>query len=359
MRRFATLLAAAAIVTAPALADAGGNGKVAQRGTPASRTYLSPIVKKGHVVGFHRSATGPRGVVRKLKDGMRVTFGKLGLSRALPDTVFAVPGHTLGWTSMAPAAAHFLGNPKNGAFAAVYVPKTGTWHANGPKGRKLEDTEVASTRFTTIEFTDPMAGQEQKSVEIASAIKDLSRAHGTLGPQRTFGRRTNIRWLEHSAGAAQADATLLGHIEPQRDGVKFTRRVTVGGIQAPTGSWTGNVGGKRIMGKVPFFKRMRQAASELAEESTFLSELDANRAAIDAKIEGPTYDIALEGAPTPRFKGRPGWGTGDGFVQSRDVGRPGGHTLVLRGIDPLPTNHLFQIRYPGTIKAAEEILTAE
>ena len=69
-------------------------------------------------------------------------------------------------------------------------------------------------------------------------------------------------------------------------------------------------------------------------------------------------DIAFQGSPTPKLKRGPHVGPGDGFVQSDDVKRPGARTLVLRGLDPTPGNHLGQIMYSGSIKAVEEALTA-
>ena len=338
----ATLLAA--LAAAPSPAQAGGRAGAPAAGHKGT-TYLSPVMKNRRIVGFKRSDSRPRGFLRGTRDALRVTFGKKAPSAALPHTTLWIPGHTLGWRSLRPAMKHFLGNRANGTVAAVYVAKEGRFRANKPSGRLLSDAEVRATRLVTVQFSNPRAGQELKSGEIASAIHALKKAKGGSG-------RLPLKVVTHSAGDTHFRAALMDHIEPARDGIRITGVVSVGPVFA--GTWTGNVGNSRVGGLLG----MRQAASELAEGSPFLARLAGARGAIDAKIEGDRVDIAFEGAPTPKLKRGPHVGPGDGFVQSPDVKRPGARTLVLRGLDPTPGNHLGQIMYSGTLKAVEEVLTA-
>jgi hypothetical protein len=161
--------------------------------------------------------------------------------------------------------------------------------------------------------------------------------------------------VTHSAGDPDFRAALLDHIDPASEGIKITGQVAVGSVFA--GAWTGNAGDNpagALLG-------MRKAAAELAERSPFLARLDAARETIDARIEGPRLDIALEGAVplTPKIFGKPHVGRGDGYVQSADVSRPGARTLLMRGVDPTPLNHLRQIGYSGVIKAIEDELVGE
>ena len=339
---------ALAAVAVPAPAQAGSQrGKVPapEKQQHKGTTYLSPVMKNRRIVGFKKSATPTRGLFRKAREALRVTFGRKAPSAALPHTTLWIPGHTLGWRSLRPAMKHFLGNPANGAVAAVYVAKEGRFRANKPSGRVLSDAEVRATKLVTVQFSNPRAGQAVKSGEIASAVRALKKANGGTG-------RLPLKVVTHSAGDTHFRAALLDHIDPVRDGIKITGVVAVGPVFA--GTWTGNVGNSRVGGLLG----MRQAASELAEGSSYLARLDGAREEIDGKIEGDRVDIAYEGAPTLKLKRGPRIGPGDGFVQSRDTRRPGARTLVLRGIDPTPGNHLGQIMYSGTLKAVEEALTA-
>jgi hypothetical protein len=335
-----------AATSAGAPAQAGNRGARANA-APAHKgtTYLSPVMEKRRIVRFQKSATRPRGFFRKTRDALRVTFGKKAPSGALAETTLWIPGHTLGWRSLRPAMKHFLGNTANGEVAAVYVAKEGRFRANKPTGRILGADEVRDCKLVTVQFSNPRAGQAVKSGEIADAVHALRAAKGGLG-------RMPLRVVTHSAGDTHFRAALMDHIDPVKDGIKITGVVAVGPVFA--GTWTGNVGNS----KVGALLGMRQAASELAEGSPFLARLEEKRAEIDAKIEGERIDIAFEGALTPKLRGRPHAGPGDGFVQSRDTHRPGARTLILRGIDPTPGNHLGQIMYPGTVKAVEEALTA-
>lgn len=348
MRIARIVLAASAVaaLAAPLPAHAGGRtGKAPAQQQHNGTTYLSPQTKNRRIVGLKRSATAPRGFFRKTRDALVTTFGKKGASAALPDTTLWIPGHTLGWRSLRPAMKHFLGNPANGQVAAVYVAKEGRFRANKPSGRVLTDAEVRATKLVTVQFSNPRAGQAKKSGEIAAAVHALRRAKGGT-------ERMPLRVVTHSAGDTHFRAALMDHIDPARDGIKITGVVSVGPVFA--GTWTGNVGNSRLGGLLG----MREAAAELAEGSPFLARLDAAREAIDAKIEGGRTDIAFQGSPTPKLKRGPHVGPGDGFVQSDDVKRPGARTLVLRGLDPTPGNHLGQIMYSGSIKAVEEALTA-
>jgi hypothetical protein len=338
----ATVLAASA--AAPPMARAGGRTGAAASGHKGT-TYLSPAMKNRRIVGFKRSSTPTRGLFRKARDAVRVTFGKKGPAAELAHTTLWIPGHTLGWRSLRPAMKHFLGNPANGEVAAVYVAKEGRFRANKPGGRVLSDAEVRATKLVTVQFSNPRAGQARKSGEIASAMRALKKAKGGSD-------RMPLKVVTHSAGDTHFRAALMDHIEPARDGIKITGVVSVGPVFA--GTWTGNVGNSRLGGLLG----MREAAAELAEGSPFLARLAGARDAIDAKIEGDRVDIAFEGAPTPKLKRGPHVAPGDGFVQSRDVKRPGARTLVLRGLDPTPGNHLGQIMYSGTVKAVEEVLAA-
>ena len=344
--RIVIAASAVAAVAAPALAQAGGRAKPpAQQQQHKGTTYLSPVSKNRRITGFKRTATPQRGFFRKTRDAYVTTFGKKAPAAALPETTLWIPGHTLGWRSLRPAMKHFLGNADNGVVAAVYVAKTGTFHANKPRGRKLEDHEVRACKVVTVQFSNPRAGATRKSAEIAAAVHTLRAVKGGT-------ERMPLRVVTHSAGDTHFRAALLDHIDPQRDGIKITKTVAVGPVFA--GTWTGNVGNTRLGGLLG----MREAAAELAEGSPLLARLEAAREEIDAKIEGDRVDIAFQGSPTPKLKNGPHVGPGDGFVQSADVRRPGASTLVLRGLDPTPGNHLGQIMYSGTLKAAEEVLTA-
>ena len=350
--RIARIVLAASAVAAlavPAPADAGGAKKAPAAGQPSQQhkgtTYLSPVTRSRRIVGFKRSGAAPRGFFRKTRDALVVTFGKKAPSAALPETTLWIPGHTLGWRSLRPAMKHFLGNPQNGQVAAVYVAREGRFRANKPTGRVLSDAEVRATKLVTVQFSNPRAGAGRKSGEIAAAVRALRKAKGGS-------ERMPLRVVTHSAGDSHFRAALRDHIEPRRDGIRITRVVAVGPVFA--GTWTGNVGNSRLGGLLG----MREAAAELAEGSPFLTRLDQAREEIDAKIEGDRVDIAFQGSPTPKLRRGPHVGPGDGFVQSDDVRRPGARTLVLRGLDPTPGNHLGQIMYSGTLKAAEEILAA-
>lgn len=340
------------IIAASALAVASA-GSPAQAGTrsaaPAPEhkgtVYLSPVTKQRRIVGFKRSTTRARNLLRRTRDALINTFAKKAMSAVLPQTTLWIPGHTLGWRSLRPAMKHFLGNPANGQFAAVYVAREGRFRANKPTGRVLGDAEVRASKLVTVQFSNPRAGQAVKSGEIAAAVRALRKAKGGSG-------RMPLRVVTHSAADTHFRAALLDHIDPVRDGIKITGVVAVGPVFA--GTWTGNLGDSKLGGALG----MRQAASELAEGSPFLARLEDARTVIDGKIEGTRTDIAYEGALTPKLRGRPHAGPGDGFVQSADVHRPGARTLVLRGIDPTVGNHLGQIMYPGTVKAVEEALTA-
>ena len=348
--RIARIVIAASVVAAvaaPALAQAGGRAKPPsqQQQQHKGTTYLSPVTKNRRITGFKKTATAQRGFFRKTRDAYVTTFGKKATSAALPETTLWIPGHTLGWRSLRPAMKHFLGNPANGQVAAVYVAKEGRFRANKPSGRVLTDAEVRASKVVTVQFSNPRAGQARKSGEIASAVRALRMAKGGS-------ERMPLRVVTHSAGDTHFRAALMDHIDPVKDGIRITRVVSVGPVFA--GTWTGNVGNSRIGSLLG----MREAAAELAEGSPFLSRLEAAREAIDDKIEGDRVDIAFQGSPTPKLKNGPHVGPGDGFVQSADVRRPGARTLVLRGLDPTPGNHLGQIMYSGTLKAAEEVLTA-
>ena len=347
MRTAQILLAASVIaaVSASPQAQAGGRRATAANQHGDGGAYLSPITRNRRIVGFSRSKWRPKSIVRRTRDALITTFGKKAPSASLPNTTLFIPGHTLGWRSLRPAMKHFLGNPANGEVAAVYVAKEGRFRANKPSGRVLSDAEVRASRLVTVQFSNARAGQAVKSVEIASAVRALRKAKGGEG-------RMPLKVVTHSAGDTHFRAALMDHIDPQRDGIKITGVVAVGPVFA--GTWTGNLG----KGKLGGLLGMRQAASELAEGSEFLQRLEHNRKAIDAKIEGTRTDIAFEGAPTLKLKRGPRVGPGDGFVQSPDVRRPGARTLVLRGLDPTPGNHLGQIMYSGTLKAVEEALTA-
>ena len=351
MRIARIVIAASAVAAVAASAPAQAGGRASK--TPAQQqqqqhkgtTYLSPVTKNRRITGFKRSATPPRGFFRKTRDALVVTFGKKATSAALPETTLWIPGHTLGWRSLRPAMKHFLGNPANGQVAAVYVAKEGRFRANKPTGRVLSDADVRASKLVTVQFSNPRAGQARKSGEIASAVRALRKAKGG-------GERMPLRVVTHSAGDTHFRAALMDHIDPAKDGIRITRVVAVGPVFA--GTWTGNVGNTRLGGLLG----MREAAGELAEGSPFLARLEAARDEIDSKIEGDRVDIAFQGSPTPKLKRGPHVGPGDGFVQSADVRRPGARTLVLRGLDPTPGNHLGQIMYSGTVKAAEEVLTA-
>ena len=345
--RIVIAASAVAAVAAPAPAQAGGRAsKTSAQQQHKGTTYLSPVTKNRRITGFKRSPTAPRGVVRKTRDALVVTFGKKAMSAPLPETTLWIPGHMLGWRSLRPAMKHFLGNPTNGEVAAVYVAKEGRFRANKPSGRVLSDAEVRASKLVTVQFSSVRAGQARKSGEIAAAIHALRQAKGGIG-------RTPLRVVTHSAGDAHFRAALLDHIEPVRDGIRITGVVSVGPVFA--GTWTGNVGNSRLGGLLG----MREAAAELAEGSPFLARLAAASDEIDAKIEGERTDIAFDGVPlTPRLRGGPHVGSGDGFVQSRLVERPGARTWRLRGADPTVGNHLGQIMYSGTVKAIEEALTA-
>lgn len=346
MRIARIVLAASALAAASAAprAEAGGR-RTAPAAEHQGATYLSPVSKNRRIVGFKRSAARPKNVLRRTRDALVTTFGKKATSAALPETTLWIPGHTLGWRSLRPAMKHFLGNPANGQVAAVYVAKEGRFRANKPTGRVLSDAEVRASKLVTVQFSNPRAGQAVKSTEIAAAVHALRTAKGGSG-------RMPLRVVTHSAGDTHFRAALMDHIDPVRDGIKITGVVAVGPVFA--GTWTGNLGNSKLGSLLG----MRQAASELAEGSPFLARLERSRQAIDAKIEGDRIDIAYEGAPTLRLRGRPHVAPGDGFVQSRGTRRAGTRTLVLRGIDPTVGNHLGQIMYPGTVKAVEEALTA-
>lgn len=346
MRTARIVLAASALAVASAApqAEAGSRG-AAPAPEHKGATYLSPVTKNRRIVGFQRSTSRPKSILRRTRDALVTTFGKKAMSAVLPETTLWIPGHTLGWRSLRPAMKHFLGNPANGEVAAVYVAKEGRFRANKPTGRVLSDAEVRATKLVTVQFSNPRAGQAVKSNEIASAVHALRKARGGSG-------RMPLKVVTHSAGDTHFRAALMDHIDPVRDGIKITGVVAVGPVFA--GSWTGNLGNSKVGGLLG----MRQAASELAEGAPFLARLERSRDAIDGKIEGPRTDIAYEGAPTLRLRGQPHLAPGDGFVQSRGTRRPGARTLILRGIDPTVGNHLGQIMYPGTVKAVEEALTA-
>ncbi|HUS63594.1 MAG TPA: hypothetical protein VMZ28_03585 [Kofleriaceae bacterium] len=342
MRRSPLLFLAAALLLATPLAYAGGGG-----GRQA--TYATPVKKRGRITQLRHSTTRPRGGWRGLRSAWNVQRGKLAPARALPETTLWIPGHTLGYASLEPAMKHFLGNPANGAMAAVYVAKSGTFRANGPKGRPMSPAEVAAAKLVTIEFSNAKAPAGVKGVEIASAMRALATIKGPA-----HRGRVPMRVVTHSAGDPQFRAALLDHIDPGAEGIKITGQIAVGSVFG--GAWTGNAGNNPIGGLMG----MRKAAGELAERSPFLARLDASRELIDARIEGPRLDIALEGAIplTPKIFGTPKLGRGDGFVQSADASRTGARTLIMRGIDPTPLNHLKQIGYSGVIKAIEDELAA-
>ncbi len=347
MRTARIVLAASALAVASASPQAeAGSRRAAPAPEHKGATYLSPVTKNRRIVGFKRSTSRPRSFLRRTRDALVTTFGKKAMSAVLPETTIWIPGHTLGWRSLRPAMKHFLGNPGNGQVAAVYVAVEGRFRANKPSGRVLSDAEVRASKLVTVQFSNPRAGEAVKSVEIASAVRALRQAKGGTG-------RMPLRVVTHSAGDTHFRAALMDHIDPTRDGIKITGVVAVGPVFA--GTWTGNVGNSKLGALLG----MRQAASELAEGSPFLARLERNRDAIDGKIEGERIDIAYEGAPTLRLRGKPHVAPGDGFVQSRGTRRPGTRTLILRGIDPTVGNHLGQIMYPGTVKAVEEALTAQ
>lgn len=327
-------------------AYAGNGARPAAKSARSGQTYLSPVTARRTIVGFRPSSSRPKGIVAKFKDAARVTFGKTGPARALPHTTVWIPGHTLGWRSLRPAMKHFLKNPNNGQVAAVYVAKEGRFRAGSPRGRVLSLTEVRASKLVTVQFSNPKAGQAQKSREITSALGAIKAAHGPGG-------RTPIKVVTHSAGDTHFRAALMNHINPAKMGIRITGVVSVGPVFR--GTWTGNTGNS-LIGKA---LGMKQAASELAEGGEFLRTLDRARAEIDSKIEGPRTDLAFEGAPTLKLNGKPTIGDGDGFVQARDTRRPGARTQVLRGLDPTPGNHLFQIMYPGSIMAIQGALTGE
>lgn len=345
-------LVVAAALLVPSLAAAGPAARRAPvRRAPSSRTehaptYLSPITRGRRITGFRRSERAARGT-RALRDGFRVTFGKTGPARELPYTTLWIPGHSLGWRSLAPAMKHFLGNRANGEVAAVFNAKDGRFHENRPRGRVLSDHEVAATKLVTVQFSNPVAGTEVKSREIASALRALKRAHGGAASSETL----PVRVVTHSAGDIDFRVALLDRINPASEGIRIAGQVAVGPVYS--GTWTGNLGGTPLGSLVG----MRKAASELAENSPLLARLEANRGIIDRRINGPRWDIQVEGAPTLKLHGTPHLGNGDGFIQTRDTHRPGARTLVLRGLDPTVGNHLFQIMYPGSVKAIEGLLT--
>lgn len=346
MRRSPLLFLAAALLLATPLAYAGGGG-----GGSRPATYATPVKQKGRITQLRHSTTRPRGGWRGLRSGWSVQRGKLAPARALPETTFWIPGHTLGYRSLEPAMKHFLGNKANGTSAAVYIPKERVFRANGPKGRVMQPAEVAAAKLVTIEFTDAKAPADPKGKEIAAGMRLLA---SYKQPGLLRGERVPMRVVTHSAGDPQFRAALLDHIDPGAEGIKITGQIAVGSVFA--GAWTGNAGNNPIGGLMG----MRKAAGELAERSPFLARLDASRELIDARIEGPRLDIALEGAVplTPKIFGKPKLGRGDGFVQSADVSRPGARTIIMRGIDPTPLNHLKQIGYSGVIKAIEDELAA-
>jgi hypothetical protein len=346
MRTARIVLAASALAVASAGSPArAGTRSAAPAPEHKGATYLSPVTKNRRIVGFKRSTSRPKNILRRTRDALVNTFAKKAMSAVLPETTLWIPGHTLGWRSLRPAMKHFLGNPANGQVAAVYVAKEGRFRANKPTGRVLSDAEVRSTKLVTVQFSNPRAGQAVKSTEIAAAVHALRKANGGIG-------RMPLKVVTHSAGDTHFRAALMDHIEPVRDGIKITGVVAVGPVFA--GTWTGNLGNSKLGGLLG----MRQAASELAEGSPFLARLEESRDAIDGKIEGQRIDIAYEGSPTLRLRGKPHLAPGDGFVQSRGTRRPGARTLILRGIDPTVGNHLGQIMYPGSVKAVEEALTA-
>ena len=346
-------LVVAAALLVPGLAAAGGPAarRAPVRRAPSARTehaptYLSPTMRGRRITGFRRSERPARGT-RALRDGLRVTFGKAGPAHELPYTTLWIPGHSLGWRSLEPAMKHFLGNRKNGAVAAVYSAKDGRFHQNRPKGRVLSDREVAATKLVTVQFSNPLASTEVKSPEIAAAMRALKAAHAAAGSSETLA----LRVVTHSAGDIDFRAALLDHINPAQEGIRIAGQVAVGPVYA--GTWTGNLGGTPLGSVVG----MRKAASELAEGSPLLARLEANRGIIDRRINGPRWDIQVEGSPTLKLHGTPHIGNGDGFIQTRDTHRPGARTLVLRGLDPTVGNHLFQIMYPGSVKALDGLLT--
>lgn len=339
------------LLSAGSVARAGGTGRgprAAARATAAAPrpAYLSPVIVDRRLVGFTRSSTRARGA-RALRDGLRNTFGKKALPATLPEQTLWIPGHAFNWRSLRPAMKHFLRNPENGSFTAIYLAKEGRFVANRPGGRTLTAAEVRATKLIGLQFSRPRAGVELKSAEVAAALR-------ALAATRLGSARLPLRVVTHSAGDTDLRVALLDHVDPVADGVKITSMVAVAPVYR--GTWAGNLGKQWWFGSLI---GIRQASAEVAQDSPLHARLDRDRATIDAKIDGPRIDLAVEGAPTFRI-GRTGpWFTpGDGLNQSRQLRRPGVRTQVIRGLDPTPLNHIVHMMYPGVIKAIEGALTS-
>jgi hypothetical protein len=100
---------------------------------------------------------------------------------------------------------------------------------------------------------------------------------------------------------------------------------------------------------------LKKAGAELAVGSPLINGLNSRWNRQSEQVKGGVTIIGLQGAPTATPNGIQ---DGDGYMAAASVGMPGAKQILLRGIDPTPLMHLWEVHYSGVINAIDQTLGA-
>lgn len=275
-----------------------------------------------------------RNVASTIQGGIDVSMGPLGKPPALKRPVVMITGLTMQASSFDPMARHLAQNPANGK-VAVYVVQDGKFHAGGVNGKVMSPAAVRQSKIFEVQYPDVKAAPSVKAPQIAQAMRAISSATGQQG----------VDVVCHSAGCTDFRLYLDGR-QGADQAIAINRAVFIG--PASHGTEMGNLGAA-----VGAPMGLQQAGAELAVGSPLINRLNANWSRQRDQIPGGVTIIGLEGAPTPTADG---FEDGDGYMAASSVGMPGAKQLLMRGIDPTPLMHLWEVHYSGVINAVDGVL---
>jgi hypothetical protein len=277
-----------------------------------------------------------RNAVARLEGGVDVSMGPLGKAPALKRPLVMITGLTMQASSFDPMARHLAGNPANGK-VAVYVVQDGKFHAGGVGGKVMDAAAVRQSKLFEVQYPDVKAAPSVKAPQIAQAMRAITAATG----------QHDVDVVCHSAGCTDFRLYLDGRKGSDRL-IGISRAIFIG--PASHGTEMGNLG--NAIG-APL--GLKKAGAELAVGSPLINGLNSRWNRQSEQVKGGVTIIGLQGAPTATPNGIQ---DGDGYMAAASVGMPGAKQILLRGIDPTPLMHLWEVHYSGVINAIDQTLGA-
>jgi pimeloyl-ACP methyl ester carboxylesterase len=282
-----------------------------------------------------------QGWVAKFKQTVRSDVSALGFNAHAPlkpppvlkRPVVMIPGLTMPASSYDPLARNLATNKQNGP-VATYVAATGEFHYGGKNGRVMGDAELKDVKIFQMEYKDAKRPPTEKAPQIADMMSKIEAATG----------KHDVDVVTHSAGGTDFRQYLDTRGD---DGMKFGKLVMIGPVTH--GTSIGNVG-SAVGGPLG----LKDASDQLGIGDALVNHLDATWDKQRGQIGENVSIIGITGAPT---LGKGGTiKTGDGYEQAADIKLPGADVTLLKGENPTPLAHLWEVGYSGVVDAVQDKL---